>query len=188
MSGNGLRVPGWGDLLGLVQNLLARRWVRFGLVGGAATLSYALLGLLFVNAWGLPVLAGNALAYLISFFVSYWGQSAWTFGAKSGHKSMLPRFAATQALGLGLNSAIIWLLTGLGLSYELAMPAAVVLVPVIVYLLCKYWVFRHVRVSGKKDERAGSGSARCEARAGSCSGSPEVAGPMGPPADKGDNS
>ena len=153
------RVPVWSDLLGLMQNLLARRWIRFGLVGGAATLSYALLGLLFVNVCGLPVLAGNALAYLISFFVSYGGQSAWTFQAKSGHKSMLPRFAATQAVGLGLNSAIIWLLTAFGLSYELAMPVAVVLVPVIVYLLCKYWVFRHVRHSG-------SGTGQAEALPG----------------------
>lgn len=176
MNGNGLRVPGWGDLLGLVQNLLGRRWIRFGLVGGAATLSYALLGLLFVNVWALPVLAGNALAYLISFFVSYWGQSAWTFRAKSGHKSMLPRFAATQALGLGLNSAIVWLLTGLGLAYELAMPAAVVLVPVIVYLLCKYWVFRHAGDAGKKAERPDSGCASSTAPR-----------PVEPPLHKGDN-
>lgn len=153
MSANGLRFPVWDDLLALIQNLLDRRWIRFGLVGGAATLSYALLGLLFVNVCGLPVLAGNALAYLLSFFVSYLGQSLWTFraGGRAGkeagasHKNMLPRFAAAQALGLGLNSVIIWLLTALGLSYELSMPAAVVVVPVMVYLLCKYWVFRAVR-------------------------------------------
>ncbi len=186
MSGNGLRVAGWGDLLALVQNLLARRWIRFGLVGGAATLSYALLGLLFVNVWGLPVLAGNALAYVISFFVSYWGQSAWTFRAKSGHKSMLPRFAATQALGLGLNSAIIWLLTGLDLSYELAMPVAVILVPVFVYLLCKYWVFRQVRDAGKKDERPGGGAGG-QARPGGACGPSASAGPGAPPQDKGAN-
>lgn len=184
MSGKGLRVPGWGDLRGLLHNLLGRRWIRFGLVGGAATLSYALLGLLFVNGCGLPVLAGNALAYLISFFVSYWGQSAWTFRAGSGHKSMLPRFAATQALGLGLNSAIIWLLTGLGLSYELAMPAAVVLVPVIVYLLCKYWVFRQVRVSGEKVAWPGSGAGPCGTRPDS---GPSACGPSEPPSGKGDN-
>jgi len=58
---------------------------------------------------------------------------------------MLPRFAATQAVGLGLNSCIVWLLVHLGLAYEFAMPVAVVLVPVFVYLLCKYWVFRRTR-------------------------------------------
>ena len=133
-------VPTWEDLRRFVQSLLARRWIRFGLMGGLATLCYALLGLLFVNVWALPLLAGNGLAYLISFFVSYLGQSLWTFQARGGHRAMLPRFAATQAVGLGLNSCIVWLLVHLGLAYEFAMPVAVVLVPVFVYLLCKYWV------------------------------------------------
>lgn len=133
------------DLRRFVRSLLARRWIRFGLVGGAATLCYALLGLLFVNAWAMPLLAGNGLAYLISFAVSYLGQSFWTFQAGGGHRAMLPRFAATQAVGLGLNSCIVWLLVCFGLGYELAMPVAVALVPVFVYLLCKYWVFRRTR-------------------------------------------
>lgn len=133
------------DLRRFVRSLLARRWIRFGLVGGAATLCYALLGLLFVNAWAMPLLAGNGLAYLISFAVSYVGQSFWTFQAGGGHWAMLPRFAATQAVGLGLNSCIVWLLVRFGLGYELAMPVAVALVPVFVYLLCKYWVFRRTR-------------------------------------------
>ena len=133
------------DLRRFVRSLLARRWIRFGLVGGAATLCYALLGLLFVNAWAMPLLAGNGLAYLISFAVSYLGQSFWTFQAGGGHRAMLPRFAATQAVGLGLNSCIVGLLGRFGLGSELAMPVAVALVPVFVYLLCKYWVFRRTR-------------------------------------------
>lgn len=117
------------------------------MVGGAASLAYILLGLLFVNLWGMPVLAGNALAYALSFIVSYMGQSLWTFrttgpGSGFSHWGMLPRFAAAQALGLGLNAVIVWLLMRLGLTYEAAMPMAVLLVPVIVYLLCKHWVFR----------------------------------------------
>lgn len=148
LSGEGLRAPGASDLAAFVRGLLARRWVRFGMVGGAASLSYILLGLLFVNLWGMPVLAGNALAYALSFIVFYLGQSLWTFqvagpGSGLSHWAMLPRFAATQAMGLGLNSVIIWLLMRFGLTYEVAMPMAVLLVPVMVYLLCKYWVFRH---------------------------------------------
>ena len=148
MSGENLRPPGASDLAAFVRALLARRWVRFGMVGGAASLSYILLGLLLVNLWGMPVLAGNTLAFALSFIVSYLGQSLWTFqaggpGSGLSHRAMLPRFAATQALGLGLNSAIIWLLMRLGLTYEMVMPVAVLLVPAMVYFLCKYWVFRH---------------------------------------------
>lgn len=68
-------VPGFRWLADLVRGLLARRWVRFGIVGGAASVSYFLLGLLFVNVAGLPTLAGNALAYALSFIVSYLGHA-----------------------------------------------------------------------------------------------------------------
>lgn len=145
-----LRSPTPDDLRGFVRRLLARRWMRFCLVGGAATLVYYFCGLFFVNLLGLPVLVGNALAYLAGFVVSYLGQCLWTFQARGSHLAMLPRFAATQALGLGLNSGIIWLLMRLGLDYALAMWVAIAAVPVAVYFICKLWVFR----SGAAPEKA----------------------------------
>lgn len=141
-------IPGCAGIVALVRGILAKRWVRFGIVGGAASVSYFLLGLLFVNVLGLPTLVGNALAYALSFIVSYLGQCLWTFrAAEAGagiatHRAMLPRFAATQAVGLCCNSAIVWLLMQAGVPYAWAMPIAVLLVPVIVYALCKVWVFK----------------------------------------------
>ena len=75
---NAIQCP-W--LTARVRAVLAVRWGRFGIVGGAASVSYALLGLLFVNGLRLPALWGNALAYVLSFIVSYLGQSLWTFRA-----------------------------------------------------------------------------------------------------------
>lgn len=116
--------------------------MRFGLVGSAATLVYYCCGLAFVSLCGMPILAGNALAYLVSFVVSYLGQCCWTFQASGAHRTMLPRFAATQAVGLGLNSGIIWLFMRADVSYAVAMWVAIAAVPVAVYCICKLWVFR----------------------------------------------
>lgn len=137
-----LRSPTWDDLRAFVRGLLARRWMRFCIVGGAATLVYYFSGLFFVSLLGLPVLAGNALAYLAGFVVSYLGQCLWTFQAEGSHRAMLPRFAATQGVGLALNSGIIWLLMAAGMSYAVAMWVAIAAVPVAVYFICKLWVFR----------------------------------------------
>ena len=137
-----LRSPTWDDLRAFVRRLLAKRWMRFCIVGGAATLVYYFSGLFFVSLLGLPVLAGNALAYLVGFAVSYLGQALWTFRAEGSHRAMLPRFAATQAVGLALNSGIIWLLMAAGMSYAVAMWVAIAAVPVVVYFICKLWVFR----------------------------------------------
>ena len=137
-----LRSPAPEDLRAFVRRLLARRWMRFCLVGGAASLTDYFCGLFFVSLLGLPVLAGNAVAFVISFAVSYLGQALWTFQGRGGHRTMLPRFAATQGVALGLNSALIWLLMAAGLSYPVAMWVAIAAVPVAVYFICKLWVFR----------------------------------------------
>lgn len=118
------------------------RWVRFGLVGVAATLTYYLLGILFVNILRLPIIAGNTAAFVISFGVSYLGQKAFTFQSRGNAIDQLWKFAAAQGIGLGLNTGIVEAGTRLGLSYAIAMLPAIILVPPVVYLLCKFWVFR----------------------------------------------
>lgn len=128
-----------------VRHIMSLRLVRFGIVGLCATMAYYLLGLLFVPVFGLPVLAGNSLAYALSFIISYLGQACWTFGANGSHWSQLPRFAATQGVGLLLNSGIVEICTRIGLSYELAMIPAIVLVPVMVYIICRLWVFHSAK-------------------------------------------
>lgn len=125
----------------LREAIFSQRWLRFATVGGIATLSYFALGLLFVRLIGMPVLIGNALAYALSFAVSYIGQSKWTFQASGSHLRMLPKFAAAQLAGLGLNTVIVGFCVLHGVSYLLSMLIATLAVPAIVYLLCKFWVF-----------------------------------------------
>lgn len=126
----------------LIRHSLDKRWVRFGLVGTIATISYYLLGFLFVTILGWPLLLGNGAAYLLSFVVSYLGQSRWTFGVKGQPGRRLVKYAAAQLFGLGFNTCIIEACSRMHISYELSMLIATALVPVAVYLLCKYWVFR----------------------------------------------
>lgn len=125
----------------VIAYFLGQRWVRFGIVGVAATLTYAVLGLGFEHM-GMPVLMGNFFAYLLAFGVSYMGQSRWTFQSTAQHRATLPKFALTQGIGLLFNSAIIAALIYSGLPYIFAMPVAIVTVPIVVFIICKYWVFR----------------------------------------------
>ncbi len=127
--------------MSLPGRLFGQRWIRFGMVGFLATAVYYALGLLFVNILALPLLLGNLFAYVLSFAVSYIGQSKWTFAVNGRHAAMLPRFAAAQLIGLGINSAIIGICSRLGLIYQFSMLAAIVIVPVFVYFICKFWVF-----------------------------------------------
>lgn len=129
------------DWQSFFQCLLGQRWFRFGIIGLLATVCYFLLGLLFVRLLALPVLLGNALAYILSFIVSYLGQAFWTFQANARHGALLPKYAVAQLIGLGINSLLIEICVKIGLNYEASMVFAIILVPFAVYLLCKYWVF-----------------------------------------------
>ncbi|MDR2055074.1 MAG: GtrA family protein [Desulfovibrio sp.] len=133
---------GLQSLVPFVRSLFARRWIRFGFVGGVSAFNYFLFGYLLVTVLALPIFLGNAAAYLLAFGISYTGQCRWTFQAQGFHKSMLPRYALAQAAGLVLNTCLIWLLRHIGLSYILSMPVAALLVAFVTYLLCKYFVFR----------------------------------------------
>lgn len=131
-----------------LREFFGQRWVRFGIVGAISTAIYMAFGI--GCEWlNMPVLLGNAIAYVISFVFSYLAQRAWTFRSKLPHAQLLPKYAALQAGGLGLNTCIIALLMHFGLPYIISMGIAVVLVPFVVYILNKVWVFR----TPKADER-----------------------------------
>ncbi|MBD5607793.1 MAG: GtrA family protein [Desulfovibrio sp.] len=141
-----LYVEGWERSKAFLWALLRDKRVRFAIVGAAATVVYFLFGLLFVNVWQWHTMLGNTCAYLLGFVVSYSGQAFWTFEARGNHLVMLGKFAFTQLAGLGLNSCVVSLATLFGAHYIIAMTIAICVVPVFVYLVSRYWVFR------KKDQ------------------------------------
>lgn len=124
------------------STLLSIRWIRFGIMGAIATVTYYLLGIFFVPVLGLPLLAGNTLAFVISFIISYLGHLKWTFRSQAAHMAALPRFAATQGIALVFNSIIVEGCNRASIPYEISMLIAISAVPVITYLILKFWVFR----------------------------------------------
>ncbi|MEG2172272.1 MAG: GtrA family protein [Desulfovibrionaceae bacterium] len=129
-----------------LSDFFGLRWVRFGIVGAISTAIYAGLGIAF-DWWKWPVLVGNATAYVLSFVFSYLAQRKWTFRSNLPHAQLLPKYAALQAAGLGLNTAIIVVLMYVGLPYVVSMSVAIVLVPFFVYIVNKLWVFRTPKTS-----------------------------------------
>ena len=123
------------------QYFFGQSWVRFGIVGVAATIVYFVIGISLERA-GVAVLVGNAVAYVLGFIVSYFGHKLWSFQSSASHGSALPRFLIAWFAGLGLNTLIIWALMRFGAPYVVAMWVAIVLVPVFTYFAQKFWVFR----------------------------------------------
>ncbi|MEH6834394.1 MULTISPECIES: GtrA family protein [Falsihalocynthiibacter] len=116
--------------------------LKFGLVGGLATLVHITVGILWIR-FGLNPLVANFLAYITALIVSFWGHHSFTF---NNHNLPLgktaPRFLTTSALGFLLNELILASLVGLNLmSPSSALALATLLVAGFTYLLSRRWVF-----------------------------------------------
>lgn len=125
---------------------ILRQFLRFGLVGVAASLTHIGVALTLIEQAGIDVMAANALAFCVAVLVSYAGNHAWTFRADGRHGRHLPRFLATSLAGLALNQAIVFVATRhFGLGYLAAILIVVALVPLLTFAASKLWAFAGAR-------------------------------------------
>jgi putative flippase GtrA len=116
---------------------------RFLLVGGMATALQFLLLTLFVELELLDEVPASAAAYFLSAIANYLANYHLTFASKRPHRETLPRFAATAALGLGINTLVFALVFWLLHYYLLAQVIATGVTLVCNFLLHKFWIYRH---------------------------------------------
>jgi putative flippase GtrA len=121
------------------------RVVRFCMVGGVATLTYASSA--FALSYGLgssllPAAAASLLAYLIAMPVSYLGHKHVTFESDGAHVLEAPRFLASAALGIGISCLVpLAVVNGLGMAPAISIALTCILVPVVNYVVLDRWVF-----------------------------------------------
>jgi putative flippase GtrA len=118
--------------------------LRFGIVGLSSLGFYYLLFIGFVELFGVPVLISAVIAYLISMVWNYWRQRNWTFKSDRGHKSAIPGYLLTHAIGMGINTFVLYVLTyHVTMYYILAQVFATCAVAAWSYLSFKVWVFKN---------------------------------------------
>jgi putative flippase GtrA len=131
---------------------LAVQYLKFGLVGGLATLIHAVLFVALMETAGLGPMAANVGAYAVAVFVSYFGNFRWTFGAARPEVGSFLRFCVATAAGFVLNTAAIWAIMDLyGLPYPYTLPVIAGVTPVVVFALNRAWSFRSGSPSHPED-------------------------------------
>jgi putative flippase GtrA len=119
-----------------------RSLIRFGITGVLATLTHVALFVLLVEWAYLRPLYAAVPAFLAAVGVSYAMNYRWTFRADGLHQVMLPRFVLVALAGLGLNLLITWMVVDVGnYWYGYALVLIIMLVPLVTYLLSRFWVF-----------------------------------------------
>ncbi len=115
---------------------------RFGVVGVAATLIHLALAWIAARGFDAAPLTANSLGFVAAFACSYFGHLYWTFGQRTGHPVTLPRFVVVSGVSLLLTSVITWAVDHAGLPFEVTLAAILLTVPLVTWLLSKYWAFR----------------------------------------------
>lgn len=118
---------------------------RFGVVGSlAALVNMFVVWLLVEKVFFLPPLGANVFAFLIAFWVSYFGHSRLTFNhAKHDVGYAVPRFFLVAVLSFLLNEGFYFLLLHFtSLPYLWALFLVLAIVPVFTFILSRFWAFR----------------------------------------------
>ncbi|MEP1649727.1 MAG: GtrA family protein [Paracoccaceae bacterium] len=117
------------------------RLLRFALVGGAATLLYGGLSLILLYGLGMAAMTAHLMSYALVIPLSFLGQKRITFDFKGNQGKAFLRFVVTSLLGLSLSTAAVWAIKTAGYLPLYGTIAAMLVVPVISYLMMAFWVF-----------------------------------------------
>lgn len=119
------------------------RILPFGFVGALAGAVHYCAALAIVAEFGLSPQIGNVGGYIIALFVSYYGQSRWTFQHAERRLANFLRFICTSLAGFALNFLLYAaLLRWTAIDYRIALLLVIGSVAALTYALLKIWVFK----------------------------------------------
>ena len=121
--------------------------MRFGVVGLFATGVHVLVFIGCIEILKIEPLWANFPAFLCAVVTGFVGHFTWTFRmhhrAQPSHwRGPLFKFTLVSVTGLGLNTLAVYLVVNLlGQPYPYAVLLMVTVVPVVVFLMQKFWTF-----------------------------------------------
>ncbi len=126
-----------------LDRALVFKFLRFCVVGGLSTAAFSVLTWLAVSRLGMDPTWATVACYLLLVPPNFIAHRSFTFVSK-GHISREGlRFICLHAFNLTLSTLGMKLITDvLGQDYRWGIAFSAVMVPVIVFIVMNYWVFR----------------------------------------------
>ena len=132
-----------------VNRELAGQILRFGVVGGGATITHMIAAITVHSLFSIEELLANLIGAMCGGVVSYIGHSQFTFGVNREHGFQVPRFVAMFLTALAISSSLTWIVCDLlDGPFVVAQILMVGVVPIATFLIMKLWVF----TAGKRHE------------------------------------
>jgi putative flippase GtrA len=127
---------------------IRNQFSRFVVTGAVATFVHVFIALLLNEGFGIASFWANFVAFLSTWPVSYAGNFFWTFETTAAHHKSMPRFGITSLTGLFVSQVIVWFVVEvMGQSLRVALVPALIIVPVLSFMMSRYWAFPSPRQS-----------------------------------------
>lgn len=130
-------------MLSSLKPLLALM-IRYGLVGVAASVVHASISLALHKLLGIDPFWSHATGWFGGLFTAYFGHYHFSFKDNDAHTKRFPKFFLTALTGFTLHQGGVYLLVNqLQLDYSTqALPLLMVSIPMVTFLMSKFWVFK----------------------------------------------
>lgn len=116
-------------------------FLRYTLVGAAATLAHWALLAVLVEACALPAWAASGFGAVLGAQLAFFGNRAWTFAHRGPLAPAWARFMGTAAFGAVFGMAVVAAGVALGAHYLLAQAVATVAVTLLTFAINRAWTF-----------------------------------------------
>lgn len=119
--------------------------LKFCCVGGAAAVTHYVVLIMLLHLTRTSLAYGNLIAFVVAFWVSYFGHRIITFSAQDVlHQQALPKFMLVASLGFAFNE--FFLLTSHYYFYSINISTliilAIVITSIFTFLLSKFFAFK----------------------------------------------
>lgn len=121
--------------------LLARRAVRYTLVGVAQNGAFYLMTLLLLHI-GWRAWQAMTLLYPVSVTISFLVNRAWSFGGRSFGKGQFARYVLVYCLAYPISVVLTWFQERFGVPSWLATLITMAVLVAELFLVLNFWVFR----------------------------------------------
>lgn len=125
--------------------------MKFGGVGLLSTAVHVGIFTATIELWQVAPMNANLIGFGFAFWVSFFGHFYWTFA--NGEDARRPlrgagvRFLIVALVGLALNSLVVYSVESvLKLPYFYSTIGMIFLVPLVLFLLSRYWAFNSLGV------------------------------------------
>jgi putative flippase GtrA len=126
----------------MVKQISTTTFSRFVMIGAASSGVQYLIMFVLIRETRMQAVTASGIGFVVSAIANFLMNSRLNFRSKGPYVSTVPRFFATASAGLGINSAVLFMLGSIGIQTAAAQILTTAVVMFWNYIVNALWTFK----------------------------------------------